>query len=89
MAGGYGVWLLLRRWVVLCVSWIILDSRKLRKWRSLIWSVGIRIVCNYYLYVCVDYSTVNVVVTTYCSVVSGMALAVVVATITYTQTNMY
>ena len=71
------------------MSWIILDSRKLRMWRSLIWSVGIRIVCNYYLYVCVDYSTVNVVVTTYCSVVSGMALAVVVATITYTQTNMY
>ena len=60
-----------------CMSWIILDSRKLRMWRSLIWSVGIRIVCNSYLYVCVDYSTVNVVVTTYCSVVSGMALAVV------------
>ena len=73
----------------LCMSWIILDFRNLRMWRSLIWSVGIRIVCNCYLYVCVDYSTVNVVVTTYCSVVSGMVLAVVLATITYTQINMY
>ena len=76
MAGGCGVWFLLRWWVALCMSWIILDSRELRMWRSLIWSVGIRIVCNCYLYVCVDYSTVNAVVTTYCSVVSGMALAV-------------
>jgi len=59
------------------MSWIILDCRKLRMWQSLIWSVGIRIVCNSYLYICVDYSTVNVVVTTYCSVVSGMALVVV------------
>jgi hypothetical protein len=37
MAGGCGVWLLLRWWVALCMSWIILDSRELRMWRSLIW----------------------------------------------------
>jgi len=34
-------------------------------------------VCNCYFYVCVVYFIVNIVVTTYCSVVSGEALVVV------------
>jgi len=59
------------------MSWTILDSRNLCKWRTLIWSVRIRNVCNCYLYVCLVYFIVNIVVTTYCFVVSGETLVVV------------